>query len=95
LAGPGQRAPPVHARRKITRRGRGQSGHGGEPTIDSTPTEVSNKMRGNGHWTLASLSIQENLGGEAGKGVLTRVELDSAAELGIEVDMCPPTARHR
>jgi hypothetical protein len=32
------------------------------------------------------LPLQENLGGEAGKGVLTRVELDTVAALGVEAD---------
>jgi hypothetical protein len=58
--------------RVVTTHGRGQSGHGGEPTVDSTPVKVSNKPRGNGHWTLVYLPLQENLGGEVGKGVLTR-----------------------
>jgi hypothetical protein len=34
--------------------------------------KVSNKLRGNGHWTSAYMPLQENLGGEVGKGVLTR-----------------------
>jgi hypothetical protein len=68
LAGPGQRAPPARARRAVTMRGRGQSRHGGEPTVDSTLAKVSNKPRGNGHWTSAYMPLQENLGGEAGKG---------------------------
>jgi hypothetical protein len=48
--------------------------------------KVSNKLRGNGHWTSAYLPLQENLGGEAGKGVLTRAELVLVAALGVEVD---------
>jgi hypothetical protein len=44
--------------------GRGKSGHGGEPTVDSTLAMVSNKQRGNGHWTSAYLPLQENRGGE-------------------------------
>jgi hypothetical protein len=67
-------------------RGHDQSGHGGEPTVDSTPVKVSNKLRGNGHWTLAYMPLQKNLGGEAEKGVLIGVELGSAAALGVEVD---------
>jgi hypothetical protein len=67
-------------------RGRDQSGHGGEPTIDSTTAKVSNKPKGNGHWTSAYLPLQENLGGEAGKGVLTNAELYSVAALGVEAD---------
>jgi hypothetical protein len=53
-------------------RGCGQREHGGEPTIDSTPVKVSNKMRENGHYTSAYLPLPENLGREVGKGVLTR-----------------------
>jgi hypothetical protein len=34
--------------------------------------KVSNKHRGNGHWILAYMPLQDNLGGEARKGVLTR-----------------------
>jgi hypothetical protein len=52
-------------------RGRGRSGHGGEPAVDSTTAKVSNKHRGNGYWTSAYMPLQENLGGEVGKGVLT------------------------
>jgi hypothetical protein len=47
---------------------------------------VSNKPWGNGHWTVAYLPLQENLGREAGKGVLTRAERGSATALGIEAD---------
>jgi hypothetical protein len=50
------------------------------------PVRVSNKPRGNGHWIKAYLPPQENLGGEARKGALTRAELGSAAALGVEVD---------
>jgi hypothetical protein len=67
-------------------RDRGQSGHGGEPTVDSTLATVSNKPRGNGHWTSAYLPLHENLGGEAGKGFLTGAELASVAALGVEAD---------
>jgi hypothetical protein len=52
-------------------RGRGRSRHGGEPTADPTTVKVSNKPRGNDHWTLVYMPLQENLGGEVGKGVLT------------------------
>jgi hypothetical protein len=55
----------------VTTRGRDQSGHGGEPTVDSTTAKISNKLRGNGHWTSTYMSLQENLAGEASKGVLT------------------------
>jgi hypothetical protein len=41
---------------------------------------------GNGHWISAYMPLQENLGGEARKGVLTRAELGSVAVLGVEVD---------
>jgi hypothetical protein len=52
--------------------GHGQSGHGGEPTADATTTKVSNKPRGNSHWTSDYMPLHENLGGDVGKGVLTR-----------------------
>jgi hypothetical protein len=45
--------------------------HGGEPTIDATMVKDSNKLRGNSHWTSTYMPLQENLGGEVGKGVLT------------------------
>jgi hypothetical protein len=32
--------------------------------------KILNKLRGNGHWTSAYMPLQENLGGEARKGVL-------------------------
>jgi hypothetical protein len=32
------------------------------------------------------MPLQENLGGKAGKGVLTRAELGSAGALGVEVN---------
>jgi hypothetical protein len=51
-------------------RGHGQSRHGGVPIVDSMPAKVSNKTRGNGHYTSAYLLLQENLGGEVGKWVL-------------------------
>jgi hypothetical protein len=53
--------------------GRSQRAHGTWPelTVDSTTMEIPNKLRGNGHWTSAYMPLQENLGGEAGKGVLT------------------------
>jgi hypothetical protein len=76
----------ARAWRAIIKHGHGQSGHGGEPTVDSTLTKVLNKLRGNGHWTSAYLPLPENLGGEAGMGVLTGVELGSSATLGIEAD---------
>jgi hypothetical protein len=50
------------------------------------PPKVSKKLRGNGHWTSAYLPLQENPGGEAGKGVLTGAELGSAMAPGVEVD---------
>jgi hypothetical protein len=40
--------------------------------------KISNKPRGNGHWTLAYMPLQENLGGEAGKGVLTGEDASAA-----------------
>jgi hypothetical protein len=45
-----------------------------------------NKLRGNGHWTSAYMPLQENLGGEAGKGVLTGAVLGSVAALGVKAD---------
>jgi hypothetical protein len=48
--------------------------------------KVSNKPRGNGHWTSAYVPLQGNLGEEAGKGVLTRAELGSVAALGVGAD---------
>jgi hypothetical protein len=66
--------------------GHGQNGHGGESTVDSTPVKVSNKPRGNGHLTSAYMPLQENLGGDAEKGVLTGAELGSVVALGVEVD---------
>jgi hypothetical protein len=68
----------------VTTRGYGQSGHGGAPIVDSTLAKVSNKPRENGHWTSAYMPLQENLGGEAGKGVLTGAELSSTAALDVE-----------
>jgi hypothetical protein len=61
----------MHAMRAVTTCGLGQSRHGGKPTVNSTLVKVSNKLRGNGHWTSAYLPLQENLGGKVGKGVLT------------------------
>jgi hypothetical protein len=52
--------------------GRGPSEHGGEPTVATTTVMVSNKLRGNSHWTLAYMPLQKNLRGEVGKGVLNR-----------------------
>jgi hypothetical protein len=52
--------------------------HGGELVADAMTAKVSNKPRGNGHWISAYIPLQENLGGEAGKGVLTE-GADSAA----------------
>jgi hypothetical protein len=49
--------------------------------------KISNKPRGNGHWTLAYMPLQENLGGEAGKGVLTGEDASAAARV--------PTGRRR
>jgi hypothetical protein len=51
----------------VATRGRGRSGHGGELTVDSTTAKIPNKLRGNGHCTLAYIPLQENLGGEAWK----------------------------
>jgi hypothetical protein len=48
--------------------------------------KVSNKPRGNGHWTAAYVPLQGNLGEEAGKGVLTRAELGLVAALGVGAD---------
>jgi hypothetical protein len=48
--------------------------------------KVLSNLRGNGHWTSAYMPLQENLEGEARKGVLTGAELGSAAALGIEAD---------
>jgi hypothetical protein len=70
----------------VTTHGRGQSQHGGGPTVDSMPVNVSNKPRGNGHRTSTYLLLQENLGGDAGKGVLTGAELSSAAALDVKPD---------
>jgi hypothetical protein len=47
---------------------------------------VSNKPRGNVHWTSAYLPLQENLEGKARKGVLTGVELGSVVALGVAAD---------
>jgi hypothetical protein len=49
--------------------------------------KVSNKLRGNGHWTSAYMPLQENLGGEVEKGVLTRRGASTAARV--------PTGRRR
>jgi hypothetical protein len=38
---------------------------------ESMMVKVSNKPRGNGHWTLGYMPLQENLGREVRKGVLT------------------------
>jgi hypothetical protein len=46
--------------------------HGGELAADTTTVKVSNKVRGNGHWTSAYMPLQENLGEEVRKGVLTK-----------------------
>jgi hypothetical protein len=67
--------------REATMRGSGWSGHGGELTADSTMAEIINKSRGNGHWTLVYMPLQENLGGEARKGVLTRGGASAAARV--------------
>jgi hypothetical protein len=48
--------------------------------------KVLNKMMGNVHWTSAYMPLQENLGGEAGKGVLTGAEHSSAVALGVKAD---------
>jgi hypothetical protein len=48
--------------------------------------KVSNKSRGNGHWTSSYMPLQENQGGEAGKGILIGAELGSVVVLRIEVD---------
>jgi hypothetical protein len=60
--------------------------HGGKPTADAMTAKVSNKPRGNGHWTSAYMPLQENLGGEAMMGVLTGAELGSVAALNIGAD---------
>jgi hypothetical protein len=61
----------MHARRVAATHGPSQNGHCCELTADSTTADILNKWRGNGHWTSAYLPLQENLGGEVGKGVLT------------------------
>jgi hypothetical protein len=48
--------------------------------------KVSNRPRGNGHWTSAYVPLQENLGEKAGKGALTGEELNSAVALGVEAN---------
>jgi hypothetical protein len=65
-------AHPARARHAGATHGHGRSGHSGEPIIDSTTVKVLNKPRGNGHWTSSYMPLQENLGREVGKGVLTR-----------------------
>jgi hypothetical protein len=69
-------------------RGRGRSGHGGELTVDSTIVKILNKLRGNGHWTSAYMSLQENLGVEVRMGLLTR----GGASVPVRV---PTRRRHR
>jgi hypothetical protein len=54
--------------------------------FDSTTAKVSNKPRGNDHWTSADMPLQENLGGEVGKGVPIGAKLGLAAALGVELD---------
>jgi hypothetical protein len=62
---------PAHANRVLPARDRHRSGHGGEPTADSMTVKILNPPRGNSHWISAYMLLQENLVGEAGKGVLT------------------------
>jgi hypothetical protein len=55
----------------VTLRGRDKSVHGGA-SVDGLPTAGNqNKVRGNKPRALAIMLCYEDLGGEAGKGVLT------------------------
>jgi hypothetical protein len=70
---------PTHARRMVTPRGHGQSAHGGAGVDGMSTVENQNKVRGNEPHSSAIMPLYDDLGEEAGKGVLTG-GLDDAVE---------------
>jgi hypothetical protein len=70
----------VRARRVVTPRGYGHSGHYGKLTTGSTTAETQRFLKAIGHWTSAYMLLQENVGGEAQKVVLTGGADDAGKE---------------
>jgi hypothetical protein len=79
---------PAHASRRwpartqhvVTPCGRGQSAHGGADVDGLSTAENRNKARGNESHALAIMPLYDDLGGEAGKGMLTGEADDTVEE---------------
>jgi hypothetical protein len=75
---------PTRERRVVTPRDCGQSGHHGELAVGSMMVETQRFLRAISHWTSAYKPLQEHLGGESRKVVLTGGVDGAVEEDGID-----------